>query len=325
MEEIRIGPEIAGQRLDKFLQRYLPGAGTGFLYRMLRKKNIVLNDHKATGRELLAAYDIVKLYFSEDTLRKLSKRSDSDQAETSRPYPRLPEEWILYEDADIIAINKPAGILSQKSRPDDISVNEYLLGYLTDIDPRFYRAGTANRLDRNTSGIVAAGKTLAGAQMLSELIRTRAVCKYYLALVKGIISEPLTLNGYLVRDKKTNQSVVLTTDNPPSGAGKVETRLEPVSYPDIGMPVTLLRVELVTGKTHQIRAHLASAGHPLAGDAKYGDPAANRFLRKRYHLKRQYLHAWKLVFPEDVPGFPALGGLEITAPLPPELRSLCEP
>ena len=154
MREIRIGEAEAGQRMDKFLFRCLPGAGKSFLYKMMRKKNIVLNGKKATGSELLKAGDALKIFFSEETLEKFS----AEPAETKHV---LDRRLIVYEDEQMIAVNKPAGMLSQKAVPSDVSLNEYLTGYLcrekdTLAAAGRFRPGVCNRLDRNTSGLVLA-------------------------------------------------------------------------------------------------------------------------------------------------------------------------
>ena len=334
MRELIISEQEAGQRLDKFLQRYLPEAGTGFLYKMLRKKNIVLNDARATGKELLAPSDIVKIYFAEDTLRKFMGETAGKQSD---PLVIMPEEWIAYEDEDLIAVNKPAGLLSQQSRPEDLSLVAYLRAYLKDVDPHLYKVGPANRLDRNTSGLVLAAKHVAAAQALSEWIRTRAVRKYYLALVSGIIPEPVLLDGWLKRDRKTNKSLIITETNDagkeqlmnpdrqkPADLQPVKTRIIPLIHMNEGISATLLLVELITGRTHQIRAHLASIGHPLVGDRKYGLEEMNRFFRKQYGLKRPYLHAWKVCFPENTAPFHQLSKKMITAQLPDDLKKICK-
>ena len=333
MKEIVINERTAGQRLDKFLQRYLPAAGTGFLYKMLRKKNIVLNDSKATGKEVLRSSDVVKIYFSEETLRKFMGGAAKQKTSSSVPDAVLPETWIVYEDDDLIAVNKPAGILSQPSCSGELSLVEYLRGYLKDIDPHYYKVGPANRLDRNTSGLVLAAKHLAAAQHLTEWIRTRMIRKYYLALVSGIVREPVLLDGYLQRDRQANKSNITPGSAakvpsgkktvPKNGLQPVKTKIIPLLQTQDDMPVTLLLVELITGRTHQIRAHLASIGHPIVGDRKYGTAELNRSAEQRYGLTRPYLHAWKVVFPDDACVTGNLRGRVITAPVPEDIRNIC--
>lgn len=338
MKEIRIGEEQAGQRMDKFLRRYLPGAGSGFLYKMLRKKNIVLNGGKASGNELLCAGDTVRIYFSDETFEHFRAEVPAPPAAERL---RLDPAWILFEDDHLIAVNKPAGLLSQKSRPEDVSLVEYLRGYLTDSGNGLFTAGVANRLDRNTSGIVLAGKDNASARELSRAIRSRSIRKFYLAACAGEISRPERISGYLVKDRNTNTVRILPDDGSSDGrpersvirtekeAGpgsdapsRIETAYRPLAV--IGYPecVTLLEVELITGRTHQIRAHLASAGHPLIGDPRYGDSRINRLFGRKFRLNRQFLHAARMEFPKMDGILKQESGLVIRSPLPDDLRAV---
>lgn len=321
MKEFIIRQTEAGQRLDKFLSRCLPGAGQGFLYKMLRKKNIVLNGHKAQGRDLLSEGDQVKLYFSDETFSKFSK--------VSQPIgPALETRYILYEDDQVILLNKPAGMLSQKANPSDLSLTEYLTAYLNQEGVgshegvRVFQPGLCNRLDRNTSGIVLAGKTLAAVRELSHMLKDRSLGKYYLCLVRGNLREEGHIFAYLTRNSADNR--VQISAQPSSESSLIETSYQPLAH---GWDSTLLKVHLITGKTHQIRSHLASIGHPLAGDPKYGDPAYNRRCLQELGVKRQFLHAWQLVFPPMEGRTEFLGNLSdrtFTAPLPMDLKNALE-
>ena len=303
--------EDAGQRLDKYLQKYLKLAPKSFLYRMLRKKNIVLNGKKADGSEKLKQGDVIRLYLSDETLEKFR--------EEDRSYPVWPDLEIVYEDRQVLMVNKPAGMLSQKAAPEDVSLNEYLVGYLlaggqvTRESLAGFTPGVCNRLDRNTSGLVIGAKTLGAAQEIGRLLKERQAGKYYLALVKGTIRRGERIRGWLVKDRKKNQ--VTVSREPAEGGAPIETAYEPLAS---NGTMTLLKVELVTGKTHQIRSHLAGTGHPLAGDGKYGDATFNRYFRERYRLNSQFLHSWKIEFPAMDAPFDALSRRTVTAE-PPEL------
>ncbi len=321
MKEFIIRQTEAGQRLDKFLCRCLPEAGQSFLYKMLRKKNIVLNDGKAQGRELLTEGDRVKLYFSDETFLKFAK--------VSQPQcPPLEARMILYEDDQVILLNKPAGMLSQKASPSDRSLTEYLTAYLNQEGigshegVRVFQPGLCNRLDRNTSGLVLAGKNLAAVRDLSRMLKDRSLGKYYLCLVKGSLREEGHLLAYLTKDSAHKR--VRVSARPSSESSPIETSYQPLAY---DRDSTLLRVHLITGKTHQIRSHLAFLGHPLAGDPKYGDPAYNRRCQKELGLERQFLHAWQLVFPSGegrTKSLENLSGRTFTAPLPMDLKRALE-
>ncbi len=294
MRELIISKNEANQRLDKYLAKYLNQAPTSFIYKMLRKKNIVLNGKKAAGKEKLQAGDSVKLFLAEETIEKFIEQKQT----TCKKLPgHMPE--VIYEDADILLLNKPVGMLSQKADPSDISVVEYITEYLlesgqlTEADLHTFHPGICNRLDRNTSGLIAAGKSLAGLQELSQGLHDRTFRKYYHCLVKGNVDKQIHLNGYLKKDHRTNRVTVIQT--PDTDALPIETEYCPLKS---NGKYTLLEVHLITGKTHQIRAHLASAGHPLIGDYKYGDRALNDRFRDKYGLKSQLLHAYRLEFPE---------------------------
>lgn len=308
----------AGQRMDKYLKKYFKEAGSGFLYKMLRKKNILLNDKKAEGNEILKLGDTVTLYLAEETIEKFRGISKTNK-QIKQKYPVVPLD-IIYEDSDFIMLNKPAGMLSQKASDQDVSLVEYLIGYLqsqgkiTDRELETFHPSVCNRLDRNTSGLILAGKTLSGLQFLSAMLKERSMKKYYLCLVRGQVIEKKHCKAYLKKDTKTNQVQVM--NHQVKGSSVIETAYEPLWR---GKKETLLKVELITGKSHQIRCHLASLGYPLAGDPKYGDPNWNRELKKKAGLSRQFLHAWQTVFPEMEGTGAALSNKTICAPLPKDL------
>ncbi len=307
MREIEIGQNDSGQRLDKYLQKYMREAPKGFLYKMLRKKNIKVNGRRAEGREILATGDRVALYLSEETVQKF--RGEAVQ----QIYPQM-DLKIIYEDEHVLLLDKPAGLLSQKAERDDISLVEYVLGYLQEKGEwqpgGTFVPGICNRLDRNTSGIIIAGKSLAGLQKMSELLKRRALEKYYLAIVEGVMKQPWVIRGYLIKDEKTNQVTVYPDDG--EGRSYIETGYEPLA--DNGM-YTLLKVRLITGRTHQIRSHLGSIGHPLLGDTKYGG--------ERYPgVSGYFLHSSEIHFPELEEPFDGVGGRCFEASLPPAFEKI---
>lgn len=311
MREFIIGPNEAGQRLDKYLKKILPNASSGFLYKMLRKKNITCNKAKMTGREQVKKGDKIQVFFSEETLQKFMQDPEVLQAEYEL-LKGLPMKGIqvVYEDEDILLADKPYNMLSQKAKENDFSANEYLLGYLIRSgsleleDFTSFRPSVCNRLDRNTTGLLLMGKSLKGSQMLSQALKERTIRKFYRALVIGEVKESAHLSGYLRKDERTNKVKILNSDvetspdNPHEGeqsASYIETAYEPVAYRD---GVTELEIHLITGRTHQIRAHLASIGHPIIGDMKYGDEKVNHDYYEAYHVTHQLLHAFRLEFPD---------------------------
>ena len=328
MRVISIGKNEAGQRLDKMLAKYLNRAPKSFLYKMLRKKNITLNGKKAEGSEKLAVGDEVKLFLAEDTIEKFSEpvsglqgiKKDTIRKESS---PReLPFPEILYEDENVLIFNKPAGMLSQKADREEASMVEYVIshclktGKMKPEDLRLFRPSVCNRLDRNTSGILVAGVSLAGLQEMAKLFHDRTVHKYYYGIIMGRLEKEKKISGYLTKDHGKNQVVI--TEKPLSEESQwIETEYEPVS---VGKRVTVLKILLITGRSHQIRAHLASIGHPLIGDTKYGNPEQNRLFREKYKIRSQMLHAGELTFPAMEGACAALSQKTVTAPLPEAFR-----
>ena len=295
MYEKQIVHRDEGQRLDKYLLKILPNASASFLYKMLRKKNITLNKKKASGSEKLSAGDVIQIYFSDETLEKFMGHSISAGNGLSAQYKQYAVE-VIYEDADYLFLNKPAGMLSQKAESDDYSINEWIIDYLLSTeqllreDLQSFRPSICNRLDRNTSGLVLAAKSIKGAQYLSEQLAKRSAEKYYLTIVEGVLQEPVLLKGYLQKDTKTNK-VRVTKDT----GSYIETAYTPLYHTD---SYTLLKVHLITGKSHQIRAHLASIGYPILGDRKYNGKKETEKLADQFGLQYQLLHAYQITFPQ---------------------------
>lgn len=317
MQMLTVTANEAGQRLDKLLGKYLNQAGKGFLYKMMRKKNITLNGKKCSGDERLAEGDEIRLFLSDETIEKFSA-APAGESRKSQPGGRKPRLDIIYEDSHILIVNKPAGMLSQKAKPEDMSLNEHILNYLIDSGHlpisqlRTFKPSICNRLDRNTSGLVTAGVSLAGLQIMNGVFKDRSLHKYYRCLVKGQIKEKQLIAGFLKKDERTNTVAVYPTEA--EGGVPILTEYVPISGND---RITLLQVTLITGRSHQIRAHLASTGHPILGDSKYGDPRLNDEMREKYKIRSQLLHSWKLELPEDLPEpLHYLSGRVFSAPVP---------
>ena len=327
MKEIIVTKNESGYKLKKLCMNYLNAAPASFIHKMLRKKNIVLNDKKADGNEVLKAGDSVKFYMRDETIEgfqkgnlddilNYSKTNNSNIGNTGKTDKSKADKNagnkinksdllnskldIVYEDEDFIFCNKPVNVLSQKAKADDVSINEMILKYLLDSGSvteeslKVFRPSVCNRLDRNTSGIILAAKTPDGARYLSEQIKNRTVKKLYLAIVSGKTDIHGYFKAYLSKDRKTNKVTITDTQLP--GSDLIETKVEKVAYQK-DADVTLLSIELITGKSHQIRAHLASLGIPIIGDIKYGNKKINDTFRTEYKVNNQALSAYKVIFP----------------------------
>lgn len=318
MRELKISGNDAGQRLNKYLMKYLDKAPSSFVYKMLRKKNITLNGKKAVGDEILEDNDIVTLFLSEETIDKFKKYTGSVSSDLNKKNPNYGNLNILYKTSDILAVHKDAGVLSQKAKADDYSINEMIVDYcqregIVSSDSTF-KPSVCNRLDRNTSGIILAGISLKGSRYLSKILRTRELEKYYFAVVKGLMDKETEQKAYITKDSGTNVSELVNAE---VFTGKedydyIETYFTPLSS---NGKYTLLKIHLITGKSHQIRAGLKALGYPLIGDYKYGDADVNAYFRNKYGLKSQLLHAGQVILPDKT---------IIDDPLPKLFQDICE-
>lgn len=287
MKSFNITKNDAGQRLDKFITKSLPDLPQSLMYKYIRTKRIKVNSKRAEISTRLCDGDIVDMYISDEFFTKKETRYDFTGASKSLD--------IVYEDENIMLLNKKSGLLSH---PDDREFIDTLIGrvkrylyekgeYSPDSEASFTPA-LVNRIDRNTSGIVIAAKNAESLRILNQKLKDREIHKYYLCVVHGALKENSgTLTGYLVKDEKKNKVTVYK--KPVDGAKTVKTKYE-VLRSENGL--SLLEIELLTGRTHQIRAQFSAIGNPLLGDGKYGTNELN----KKSGLKKQCLCSYKLEF-----------------------------
>lgn len=318
MKEIKITQNEANQRLDKFLLKYMNKASKGFIYKMLRKKRIKYNRAKAEGSEILHEGDSLQFYLAEDTMAGFMEEK------TISPVER--HFGIVYEDEHVLFVAKPAGLLTHPEKPDEKdTLIDQILYYLYEKkeyipSPEIsFTPAVCNRLDRNTSGIVLAGKDLMSVQGINETISKRELDKFYVTLVKGEIKESGEIRTFLSKDNKRNK--MESSLEMQEGGKQGVTRYRPIK---IAQGYTLLEIQLITGKTHQIRAHMQAIGHPIVGDRKYGEEEINTRFRQKYGLSHQFLHARSIVWHADKGALSYLHGKAFHATLPKKFFEICK-
>ena len=290
MREFKINKNDAGQRLDKFIGKAVKNLPSSLLYKSIRTKKIKVNSKRATIDQILNEGDTVLLFISDEFF------TDAPSHVQLKMTPRLD---VIYEDDNVMLLNKRPGMLSH---PDDAEPGNTLIDHVTtylyqkgEYDPEAensFAPSLCNRIDRNTGGIVIAAKNAASLRIMNQKIKDRELTKLYLAAVHGSFEKKSgTLTGYLIKDHNTN--TVKIFDKKPSYKN-AEVKSVVTKYRVLGEKNgdSLVEVDLITGRTHQIRAHMASIWHPLVGDGKYG---INRSDREKGY-KYQALYSYKLKF-----------------------------
>lgn len=296
MEKITVGVNDAGQRLDKFLAKTFRNMPKSMMYKFIRTKKIKVNRKRAEIGQMLADGDTVELFVPPEFL----EREPSDAL-----FKNLrPAFGVVYEDNNLIICDKPVGMLSHSdSAGERNTLVEHVKAYLWrkgEYNPETensFAPALCHRLDRNTAGLVIAAKNAEALRILNEKIKKRTITKFYLCRVHGIPTpREAVLEGYLLRNTAENR-VTVYDKIPRSVRGDFKKIITKYRIVDTLGDEAVLEIELVTGRTHQIRAHMASIGHPLVGDGKYAKNGADR----EAGLCRQALCAWRLRFEKDEP------------------------
>lgn len=285
MREFIISDNDANQRLDKFLQKAVPLLGKSLMYKYIRIKRIKLNGKRCSFSDKLEVGDTISLYINDEYFEKpkydfLTSGSELD---------------IVFEDKNIMIVNKPTGLVvhADEQNSADTLIGRILKYFYEkkEYDPQkenSFAPALCNRIDRNTSGLVICAKNAEALRELNEIIKQRYIKKEYLCVCVGSIpKKQFSIEGYLFKNEKTK--LVSIYDKPRNGAKKIITKAELLKSNN---NLSLCRVDLVTGRTHQIRASFAHIGFPLLGDGKYGNGQAN----KKYHVKTQALHSYSMKF-----------------------------
>lgn len=282
MKKVTIGKNEAGQRLDRFLLKYLNNSSRTNVYKLIRKKVFKVNGVRVKENYFFELGDELEIYLSDESFDKLVK--PIEQVEASEVGLK-----IVYEDDDILIVDKPKGMLTHPDKNEfSNTLSSKVQVYLKHISSRTFKPASIQRLDKNTSGLVIFGKNYQSLKAYNEKMRNREIKKYYQCVVEGVVKEPGTVKGWLVKDEQKNK-VRLSKKDQGGGAKYCHTDYRPLET--VG-GYTLLEVELHTGRSHQIRESMRFIGHPIVGDKKYG-------ASKEKNVNSQLLHGYKLIIEEN--------------------------
>ena len=308
---IEIGSNEAGQRCDKFLRKLLKDVPLSAIYKAFRKGDIRINGKKIKEQYVLLEGDTIEIkYLKTNGEKKSFTRIDNKLK-------------ITYEDENMILVEKWPNVLVHSDKKEgESTLTDYVLSYLYDkgdYEPEkeiTFTPAPCNRLDRNTSGIVIFGKNFKYLKVLNEAIREKDIEKYYEALVQGRIKDGI-YKAYILKNEDTNISKVYTQKVPNSK----EISMEVKTVQSCGT-FSFIEINLLTGRSHQLRAHLAQLGNPIVGDPKYGDKKLNSFFVNRYGLDYQFLYAYKVIFKSNQEELNYMKNKTIAESLPPVLKKI---
>ncbi|WP_373898592.1 RluA family pseudouridine synthase [Haloimpatiens sp. FM7315] len=309
---IDIGPNEKGQRLDKFLRKLLKDVPLGKIFKSIRTGEVKVNGKKCKQNYSLLEGDVLVL-------------NDIETQKADKVFNRVDNGFlkITYEDENFLVVEKWPGVLVHaNSKNGDPTLTDYVLSYLYDkgdYSPEkeiTFTPASCNRLDRNTSGIVVFGKNHSALKSLNEMIRERTIKKYYVALVRGRITDGL-YKAYIVKQENNNLSKVY--DKPVENSKEIAMQVNVLQ--SVGI-YTFIEIELITGRSHQLRAHLSHLGNAIVGDPKYGDKKINSYFENKYGLAFQFLYAYKLVFKNCEEDLSYMENKTIVESLPPMFKKI---
>ncbi|KOA21378.1 ribosomal large subunit pseudouridine synthase C [Clostridium homopropionicum DSM 5847] len=312
--KIEIGQNEAGQRVDKFCRKWLSDVPLGAIFKGIRKGDIKVNNKKVKGEYYLVEGDCVEAKYIQ------SIKKDQPKQFIEVDFSALK---VTYEDENILVVEKWPGVLVHSDKENgEATLTDYVLSYLKekgDYIPEneiTFTPAPCNRLDRNTSGLVIFGKNFKSLKLANEMIRERKIKKYYNALVKGKLNEGY-YEAFILKNEVNNISEVYTEEKPESKKIAMEVKVL-----DTVGSYSLLELNLITGRSHQLRAHLAFLGNPIVGDDKYGDRKLNSFFNNKYGLEFQFLYAYKLVFKDCPEELSYLENKVVVETLPPIFKKV---
>ena len=313
MRELVITANEAGQRFDKYLRKYLKEMPLSGIYKSIRKKEITVNGNKASEKYLLNTGDIIRFNIEIDDVKKEKKLGFLNMDYNIKP---------SYEDRNILIVQKDKGVLvhpddgNENTLTDEVKAYLYEKGEYNVDDETTFSPSPCNRLDRNTEGLIIFAKNYDALKAVNESIRNGEIEKYYLTIVKGKIEDGL-YRAYMIKDQNKNKVKIM--DNYVDGSKEVITKVKMLESVGIFSEV---EVNLITGRSHQIRAHLSYLNNPIIGDTKYGDKETNKYYKSKYGLESQLLIGYKMIFKNCSPHLKYLDGKVVTMPLPPIYKKI---
>lgn len=310
--KIDIGNNESGQRLDKFLRKWLKDVPLSAIYKSIRKGDIKVNGKKKKEKYFLELGDVVEARYIVSNVKKREFKGVETGALK-----------VVYEDSNMLLLEKWPGILVHSdNKKKESTLTDYALSYLYDKgeylpgESLTFKPSPCNRLDRNTSGIVVYGKNYEALKVLNQMIRERDIDKYYIAVVRGRLKDG-RYTAYICKNREENVSNVV--DEP--GKNTKEICMETKTLKSCGT-YSMIEINLLTGRSHQLRAHLAHLGNSIIGDPKYGDGNVNSIFFNKYGLEYQYLYAYKFYFKNCTNNFSYIEGRTVTASLPPMFKKI---
>ena len=309
--KIEIGANEAGQRVDKFVRKWLKDVPLSAIFKSFRKGDIKVNGKKIKENYFLQEGDLLETFYIESKpTKKKFERIDNNLK-------------ITYEDENLLMVEKWPGVLVHSNNKEgEPTLTDYVLSYLFDkgeYQPErevTFTPAPCNRLDRNTSGIVIFGKNFDSLKLLNEMIRERSIKKYYSALVKGRIKDGI-YEGYIYKNEDANISKVFDEYKPNTKKIAMEVK----TIQSCGT-FSFIEIDLITGRSHQLRAHLSHLNNPIIGDSKYGDKKTNSFFNNKYGLSYQFLYAYKAIFKDCPEKLAYLNNKTIAESLPPIFKKI---
>lgn len=319
MISYKINETESGQTLEKYVRKVLNTAPLSFIYKLFRKKDIKVNGHWEKEKYVLNTDDEISIYVTDQQLEEFKKKNDYQPNDSIK-------DWIIYEDKNVLLINKPRGVLVQKDdHSNDKALDQLVVEYLMfkgEYNPskeQGFKPGPAHRIDRNTSGIVIFGKNHPSLVYLFELLKNHELIgKHYISLVCGDVLEDGVVEAPLRKNFDQKKVVVASTKDGGKPSKTIYHVLEHLNG------YTLLDLTLVTGRTHQIRSHMSYIRHHVVGDTKYGDFKANNFFKKEFGFENQFLHASEIHFGHLEKPLENLSSKSFKAEMPEEYKKVIE-